>query len=933
MTKRPDRGQRPRLTLLLHLAWRMARQASLRSVLIVLLIALPTLGLAGVATVATSMIPTPAETLTAELGGAQAHLTVVSPPDSSLAQSPTSIAAYQWDNDDEGPVHHKESDPLVSPFSYLPAGRLLTLHSTTATARTATGIGSFSVAQGDAFNRAFVGKYEQTAGRIPRAANEVMVSPALADRLDAHIGSTVQVTQPASQRFMVVGILRDLTKPATDEQMFTLPRAIDRTDPRTDPAGTDYYLTGGPVSWAQVQGANRQGAVVLSRAVVNDPPQNTVVPEETPGLPTQLLIALPLAGFALLQVVLLAGAAFTVGAKRDERTLAMLAAIGADRSALFAVVLTTGLVLGALGGLIGTALGAAAAAMYMRITTDGSITLYPGYHPWPLLLLGIAAFGTLAGLAAAVLPARAASRTDVLATLRGASRPPVPRRRHPIAGVIALTAGAALTFAGAGLIVAGNTATTTDPHPALSPLQYAGAALALAGPVLMQLGILLLSRLLLSRLADLAARFGVGARLGTQDTARNPSRSVPAVAVIMTTLFLGSVTMSYITSIQAQEEATWNYMSPPQVLQIGLRDLYTSSQSHQARKAMQVNQAVAASFDVASVHPISSTPTWDGVQTGRTLIASPMLQDRPDCLVFTGDQADPAHPCPQASPYNLNQQIYTGSEADLAVMLDAEPTSATIATLRAGGAVAFYPQYVDHGHITIQWHTAKQFSTAFNTDGPISAPRRQLELPAVVQRPAHDYSYGVFLLTSTAQLQHLTTTQAITLAPLRTPATERQYDQANAAARAITGGDAQTGSLIFIRAEEGPPTTGASTAWAVLALCSIIALAAAAIAIGLSRAEGRRDQWILTALGSSPALRRTYAFWQTLSITITGAVLGVLLGLIPVAAIALQHGQTAIPFAPPWPQLAAAAIALPLFIAIATSITSRPPQQLKAPVA
>lgn len=933
MASRRDRAAHPRLGLLVRLAWRIARHASLRSALIVLLVAVPTFGLAGVATVATSMIPTPSESATAELGATQAHLTVVSPPDPTLVQSPNMSTAFRWATDEKGPIHHDESTPLVSPYSYLSAGRLLTLHSTTATARTAGGIGSFGVTQGDAFDRAFAGKYVQNAGRAPRAASEVMVSPALAERLGATVGSTVQITQPRPLRLTVVGVLRDLTKPETDEQLFTLPRVIDRIDPRQDPAGTEYYLTGTPVSWAQVRALNKHGAVVLSRAVVDDPPPVTELAAYSPTLPPQLLIALPLAGFALLEVVLLAGAAFMVGAKRDERTLAMIGAIGANRSALFAVVITTGIVLGALGGAIGTVAGAAAAAAYIRVTSDGSITQYPGFHPWPLLLVGIALFGTIAGLAAAVLPARAASRTDVLAALRGSSRPPIARRRRPIAGLIALILGAALTFIGAGLIVAGNSAATNEPHAGLSPLQLAGAALAFLGPALMQLGVLLLCRVLLTRIAGLAARFGVGARLGTQDTARNPSRSVPAVAVIMTTLFLGSLLMTITTSLQAQEKATWNYLTPPQVLQIGLDDLYRSPQQHRAQKAEQLNTAVTGSFDVASVHKINSTPTWDSEHPGRMLIASPMLQDRPRCLVFPVNQGPAAaQQCPESNPYYLDQQIDTGTAADLAVMLGEPVNPDARATLQAGGAVALYPQYVKNGHLTIQWHTPGQFAAAFTTGRPITGPKRQLQLPAVVQRPPHDYDYGVFILTSTARRLGLITQQALTLAPLRSPVTDRQYDQADAAAIAIAGGPDQI-PPVFTRVEQGPPTDGSTTAWALLALCALIALAAAAIAIGLSRAEGRREQWILTALGSSPTLRRSYAFWQTLSITVTGAVLGVLLGLIPVAAIALQHGQTAIPFVAPWPQLAAAAIGVPLLIAGATSSASRPPRQLKAPIA
>ena len=156
-------------------------------------------------------------------------------------------------------------------------------------------------------------------------------------------------------------------------------------------------------------------------------------------------------GFALFEVALLAGAAFTVGARQQQRALAIVASVGGDRRMLFRVVSFGGIILGMIGGTLGALLGVGASWVYMVISANGSAARYPGFHVEPLVLLGIIAFATVASWIAAAMPARAAARVDVVSTLRGSRRPPKATRRRPIVGIILVALGALITCGG-GLV-------------------------------------------------------------------------------------------------------------------------------------------------------------------------------------------------------------------------------------------------------------------------------------------------------------------------------------------------------------------------------------------------------------------------------------------------------------------------------------------------
>jgi putative ABC transport system permease protein len=907
-------GSRGGTRIALRLAWRSAVQARGRSILIVALIAIPIVGLSGLATVVTSMLPTTQETIATQLGHTQAMLTVVIPADSTLTQSPNQPSYYEFAANSKGATHHKESDPLVAPSQYLAGTRILSIRNTSVTVRTAHGTGSLNAIEGEPWDRSFSGRYDRISGATPHGASEIMASPAALVRLGAHTGDTVSVVLPKAGTFTIVGMLRDRSQPANAQMLFAAPAAFDGVTPESDLAGSQFYLPSTVVDWAMVRKINASGAVVLSRDVLlNPPPPGTIkIPAQDVYIPwSQLTLAFPLAGFALFEVALLAGAAFMVGARRQQHALATLASIGADRRLLFRVITLGGVVLGIIGGILGTALGVAGAWGYIAITADGSATQYPGFHLNALVLAGIVLFAALAGLLSASIPARVASKVDVVTALRGALRPIAVRRRRPVAGVVLACIGVGIALLGGAVALIPQKQGEINLAPILI-----GMGLVVLGPIVVQIGAILIAPLILNWVARLFARISPGARLGSRDASRNSSRSVPALAAIMTTVFVGAFVMTFVSSSQAQETATWDYWTTPNVAQADLSGWRPNGAAPTMAEAQKAADAIRSTFTVTDVHILRSSLSVDADLPSEqdTLFASPTLWPSKACP--RGMNATPASTpaCIQA-PYDFGQRIWIGTTSDLALALGRPVSRAARAALAAGGVVSLYPQFVDNESVTIGWRTGKQ-TLRDGAGQKTSAPVRSVTLPATLQIPVHDYHFTMFMSAATARSIGLVAAPTLVLAPVSGPATDAQYDTLNAAATSITGGDPNN-SPLFFRVEPGPPNTASVFSWVLLAVCAIIVLGAASVAIGLARADGRRDDYVLHATGAPPALRRSFGFWQAICLAGTGTIIGVVLGTLPVLAISRPASANlpTIVFAPPWLQLVLTAVAVPLLIA------------------
>jgi len=917
-----------------RIARRMAGQSPGRSALVALLVAIPVLGMVGLTTVVASNEATPAEHAVLELGSTEARVRIVSAPNPELTQDPLNENSWGFLNDVVDPKAPQsfEPDPVTAASLFPSQPRLLSIRSAAVVAETKDGLGSFPAVQGQPWDPSFAGKWDVTSGATPVDDSEIMVTAAALDRLGAQLGSTAIFTAPVAQSLTIVGTIRDADLANKDVAFFGAPAVFDGVVPDDADLRTQWYLPDTPLSWSEIGELNARGATVLSRTVLLDPPPASVSSYGSGGdtsalSATALFIAL-LGGFALFEVTLLAGAAFTVGARTQQRTLATLATVGGDRRLLFRVVSFGGVILGALGALVGTVLGLAAAWLFIQISSEGITARFPGFHVVPTALAIIAGFAVLAGWCAAAVPARAAGRIDVLAALRGAQRPPVATRRRPAAGIVLMTVGAVIAVVGGIVEIAAYVPSYR------SGIATVGICLIVAGPVIMQIGAVLLAPLILGWAARLASHVGPGARLATRDVARNPGRSVPALAAIMSCVFVASFAMSLTATFQLNSTAGYDYRAPLNTAWVSLNayrdgppygyDLQDTGPEVKAALDSAFPDVSARVLSSAAEPPagfLSSDGTADSAPPtdGASTFATPRLDPAtlcPNDATRGPDQAETPTDirCPtpsylDATRGGMHDHIWVGNVDDLAAILG-EPVSArSRATLATGGAVTTYDQYLVDGTITIDWTTEQ---------GSARPPERSAALDGSLQKPEDPLPYGVFLLETTADALGLDYRPTLVISGLDAAPSQAQRDHAQGAVAAVTQG-------LDVNVEPGPQVYGAAWSWALLALTAIIALVTATITIGLSRADGHRDNAVLTSLGASPRVRRAFGFWQAVVIVGLGSAIGVLLGLVPSLALSLTRdtaGQSLLPFAPPWLQLALIVVALPMVVAVGAALTA-----------
>ncbi|WP_251024546.1 FtsX-like permease family protein [Arthrobacter sp. ISL-65] len=526
-----------------RLALRMARRDISRhrgrSLLIILLILLPVAGMTGAAALAQSMQETPAERVQYQLGSTQARFRSMPASNAETVQDPVLETATMTRNFTNDP-DFKPRDPRDA----IPAGyEVLTESQLTLTIRTGASDVSGSdvpvMAKAvDALNPAFTGKYTLLEGRPAAARDEILVSPGALERFGIRLGDRLTT---ADGTFAVVGTLRDATYSDGNPILFLKPgqAAMDSPAAQGSPLGeTMYYLVGSePVRWDQIRDLNRSGIAVLSRAVALDPPVASGAAEGPGTMPAAGYVAgVLIAALALLEVGLLAGAAFAVGAKRQVRELALLAASGAEAPTVRAVVTAAGLWLGTIAVMAGAVLGAGGAAAVVGVTRHLGSVRFPGFHLDILPTVAAMAMGLLACFLAAVVPARQVARQAVLGALKSGRAPAVrgPWPARVGGGLLVL----AITFLAAGhtLGLSGD----LDARAARIPLV---AALLTGGAVLAVAALVLLTGTFVKVLTARTAWMPLPLRMAARDSARNRSRTVPAVAAVLAAATLASAAM------------------------------------------------------------------------------------------------------------------------------------------------------------------------------------------------------------------------------------------------------------------------------------------------------------------------------------------------------------------------------------------------------
>lgn len=368
------------------------------------------------------------------------------------------------------------------------------------------------------------------SGRLPRSIDEVALSPALARRGEWKIGD--QITSARFDRsFDVVGIAvlgDDRDVPAAlvgdlPEELWSQPTGnLVEVALEEDGAGSGGYA---PLSTSVETGIWLPAGIdpELLRSAGVTPVEPSVTVDDRLGLG----FAMAAAGVGAI-VAVVASAAFALAARRQLRSVGLLATAGADPATIRASLVLQGALPGLVAGVLAAVAGWAAVAVIARLglverfsEVEGATAAFSATGALVALALGVGA-----GIAAAWQPATTASRIPLLSALAG-RRPVGPVRTHvPLAGLALWAVGALL------IAVAASIDADDGLWHRMLPFLVIGGVIAVA------LGGVGLAPLLVALVGRGASRAGGSLRLVLRGLARHRTQSAATVAAVGVALAL-----------------------------------------------------------------------------------------------------------------------------------------------------------------------------------------------------------------------------------------------------------------------------------------------------------------------------------------------------------------------------------------------------------
>jgi putative ABC transport system permease protein len=838
---------------------------------------------------------------------------VVWPYTGAVLQEPTRLGYFPAD----GPVKDTTgSDTLPTTeqmLARLPAGsHALTEQRTSLGVRTATGTGSLGARLLDLADPLAQGLYRQLSGHAPANADEVALTPYASSRLGAGVGGTVRLTD-GSRTFRVSGIVEDPSDLRVETAILR-PGALPAAALSSDRGSLHWFVAiPGGLTWAQVKQLNTQGLVAVSRAVLAHPPSKAEQYREFVGggddAGEVALVVVLVGGLAMLEVVLLAGPAFAVSARRRRRDLALVAATGGTPAHLRRIVLADGVVLGTVAAATGVLLGVAG-AFVARPTIENHLAheRSGGFRVYPVALAVLAGLAILTGLLAAVVPAWISARQDVVAALSGRRGITRSRKRWVVVGVALVALGAGTAAFGAWRIQ---------------------APVILAGLVLGELGLVLCTPAIVGLVARAGRWLPLAPRIALRDTSRNRTGAAPAIAAVMAAV-IGSIAVGVVVNATDQR-ALRDYRSSGRPGDVGVfggggGKGPGSRQSGLPPATLAAIRAIIPVVSSADVNLLTCADR-DCFINARPPAALDcpyvpwLLQHRPTDAERQAARRDPR--CAgvgRAYSYFGGGMVSPRGETiaieDTAVgtvlNIPAADADAAAAALRAGKVVVDDPRYLDNGQVTLNVLPIGQ--------------RDQKPDIQIVKAPGFALPHGApvpitMMTPATARsLGFAPTWFATVLTTSRMPTTAER-DRLQAA----------VGDDFGVNVEQRPEPN--RTALIVLILVAgVITLGAAAIATGLAAADGRADLATLAAVGASPRVRRTLSLSQSGVIAGLGSFIGTLAGLGASMAVLAALNQryadvwpapTPYPLAVPWLNVGAALIVVPLIAMLGAGLLTR----------
>ncbi|WP_274560635.1 ABC transporter permease [Streptomyces spiramyceticus] len=914
-------------------AWRFKGRSSL----VLAMIALPILGVSAADLTLRSAELSTEQQLERQLGAADARMTDPGMGGEPIYQAPDGI--------NNAPVKDFEDQVWPSGSGDIPAAipagaKTLKDSNGSGKLRTEHGLLNTTIRELDANNPMARGIMTLDQGRFPEKAGEVAATTHFLESSGLKVGSTL-AARGLDTEFRIVGAY-ELPDSLKADEVNALPgtflapldKALKADGLNGTETSTTYLVSvgGDGFTWNMVKKANTRGIAVVSRTVALNPPADSEVPlyelegwgdyEESAASKAAALAAVgTVVGLAMLEICLLAGPAFAVGARRSRRQLGLVGANGGDRRHIRAIVLSGGLVIGVAAAVVGTLLGVVLTFALRPLLEDYMGKRFGSFDIRPLELLGIGLLAVLTGLLAAIVPAITSSRQTVLASLTGRRGVRRSSRVLPVIGLIATGLGVAIVLYGA---------TATD-----------SVTIVAGGSALAELGVVALTPALVGLFGRLGGHLPLSPRLALRDAVRNRGRTAPAVAAVLAAVAGTVAVATYAASDDLQRRTEYQAALPHGAVTIlntegGGRDVPA------VRAAVQKHFPVDVRADVdrivvgdANCEPYSSRKSC-----GRYEIFTPKANR---CPLWTSTGMDDFSAaerrklakdwrCEETGHY-AEQDTLIADEKLLAVLAIDDPGA--VNALKSGKAVSFDRRNVVKGKIGIKVITDVEKADLLAQDGK-DAPGAVKSF-AVHQTAASVKAYGVkvILPREAAKAAGLTTAPYGAYFSTDKLPSDTQRQELDGALDALGA----EGGLYL---EKGYTSENSIVLLALTVFAGLVTIGAAGIATGLAQTDAEPDLKTLAAVGAPPRVRRTLSGFQCGVVAAMGVVLGSAAGVLPAVGLRLTEeraqlkwyeealdqgiGVRDLPYVPiviPWETLAALLVAVPVGAALLAALVTR----------
>ncbi|MEU5870041.1 FtsX-like permease family protein [Glycomyces sp. NPDC047369] len=871
-----------------RLAFRIARREAWRykgrSALSIALLGLPLLGAALAASAYDTAQLDDAETAAQVLGENEAYVEFAAAGVPLVQHSWNELWPYYDMEDYEDPGRAVSEQEILAT---LPVGSWIAPYTPysgsgdTATVETPDGLGqvfSFGYNLGD-------GAYED-AGMVYREGSapgrgEVVVSTAAAEYLDLEVGDELTVAEgTGSGDHEVSGIVElpwDLNGRFVIGGMFA-------------PQATGWLVdTPEPLTMDEAVALNELGLTVWSQSLLDTPTSGEYASYQVAMDNSELMVFGLILVIAVMEVVLLAGPAFAISARRRTREFALMSANGATPRQIRTIVLAGGVLFGVLAAIAAIAIGVGAVWAGMPLLEQFAGHRSAGLRVLPAIqasLVGVAlATGLLSALAAAV----SASRVNVVEALTGRAGRRKGSKKWLFGGLAVLAVGIAAGIAGVYLWI--------------MPLM-AGAI------VLAQLGLVACTPALLSWAARLGKWLPLAPRMALREAGRNRGSAAPAIAAVLGVVAAGMAFSMIVTADSVRQAASNENLLPQDAMTL---TLYNNTED-QGEVDWAAAEAEAEPILEAELGPVDLV----AVDLYSPAIGCGLPEDpddgmfaecywnfvRPEervCSYWTADtsteeldraavEAAREDPNCDETPNDLWGSLdnvpgttdphivatYTG--------LEGEELDRAVAVLEDGGVLVDDRLAItDGGTLTFE-KTLTYYEDESGEEVEEKLETSRIEVPAMYVEKG-ELGYNRLLLSPAAAEQ-------MGLEPGvwgNDYLVEGQGGVDSGAAEALmadfsqelAGGDVYGYFSVVDRTDDFM----FYFTIAVTGLCALVALGATAVSTGLIIAEQRKDMATLGAVGAAPGLRKRFAMWQTAVIALFGAGLGTVAGVIGYAVI------------------------------------------------